>query len=646
MKRIISLLLCAVMILGFAPFLERETKAAFAGADKIKIVIDPGHGGSSVGTAAKGIGEKEMTYRLALLLKKELDANGNFTVYITRSGDYDLELYERAQIANNYNADILISLHFDGNPSSSLNGVTCFTSVLDKYAATTLANSISYEVASATGLKNNGTVRRKDNAGYYWNTQKQWDCQDPSLGALSDYYGIPTWCAKFGFPSVIVEHGYFTNSHDVGIIFADGTLEKMAKADAKAIISYYTNHTHVYSSSTVDYASNCVYTGKASEKCTICGHRRNVTGLGENKDNHYWEHLESTPASCGVDGKVVSRCRITQSLADKGWKGTVHTNTQIIPAPTQHTFVITDQREVSHTVDGYKKYSCKTCSYTFKDVYKAEGHSYELTASAEATCTENGYKTYKCPVCTHEYSEIYNALGHILPEGSVKAPTCTEDGITEGKCTRCSAEVKETAPKLGHSFEKSAHKAPTCALEGEEISKCSRCALEEKRILPAAGHTYVEKAVKPTCDSEGEKIFTCSVCNDSYKESIPAPGHKKSTEGKVIKKETLFDEGKLEYKCENGCGKVYTEKIESVFNRNKTEFILIGAGSALFLCALAFVIILIIRKKKRSSEKEEAESPVTVDAVAKEAEPSEEPPSEEGEAVAVVSAEESAEEKE
>lgn len=607
MKRLVSLLLCLFMLLTFIPY--EEVTAAFANADKIRIVIDPGHGGGSIGTAFNGIAEKEMAYKLALLLKKELDANGNFIVYMTRSGDYDLELYERAQIANNYNADILISLHFDGNPVSSLNGVTCFTSVIDKYAATTLANSISYELSAATTLKNNGTVRRKDNAGYYWNTEKQWDCQDPSLVTLSDYYGIPTWCAKFGFPSIIVEHGYFTNSHDTSIIFADGTLEKMAKADAKAIIDYYTNHTHVYGSSTMDYASNCVYTGKKSEKCSLCGHRRNVTSLEANKDNHYWEQVESTPASCGVDGKIISRCRITQSLADKGWTGEVHTNTKTIPAPTQHTFVITDQREVTHTVDGYKKWACKTCSYTFKDIFKAEGHTYELKASADATCTENGYKTYKCSVCSHEYSETYKSPGHDLTNVSTKEPTCTEDGLKKGKCSRCSTEVEEILPMLGHDFEKTSKKSPSCIAEGEEITKCSRCALEDKKILPALGHTYDRNTIDPTCTEEGKQTYTCSLCSDSYEEPIPATGHIKSETGKIAKRESLFESGKMEYPCENGCDKVYTESIPSIFEQNKTEIILFAIGVAAFLCAATVFIVIILKKRKKKAS--EASAPET-----------------------------------
>jgi len=340
MKKYISVLLCLILLLTAIPV--TVSAGAFSGEDKINIVLDPGHGGSNVGAAARGVGEKTYTYQLATLIKEKLEANGSFNVYFTRTGDYDLELYERAVVANRYNADILISLHFDGNADPGVRGVTTYTSVIDSYAATTLSSSIAQSISSATGFVNNGVRRRTDTAGYYWSFEKQWDCQDPSLGTLSDYYGIPTWCAKFGIPSIIVEHGYLSNSGDVAIICAEGGIEKIAEAEAQAIIGYYTDHTHTYSAARRDFPSNCVFTGKQSEHCSVCGHRRNVTLLAEDLSNHYWITKESTPASCGVDGKVYSECRISANLRAKGWEGDLHTSTVIIPALEAGKIVLCD----------------------------------------------------------------------------------------------------------------------------------------------------------------------------------------------------------------------------------------------------------------------------------------------------------------
>ncbi|MBE6714537.1 MAG: N-acetylmuramoyl-L-alanine amidase [Ruminococcaceae bacterium] len=600
MKKILSIVICASLLLGMLCAFTTGSLAAFEGDDKIVIVLDPGHGGGNVGTAARGVGEKTYTLKLARLLRDELLANGNFTVYMTRDGDYDLDLYRRAEIANEYDADILISLHFDGNPVASLNGVTTFTSVIDEYATTELSASIAAKLSAATGLKNNGVVRRNDTEGYYWNYKKQWDCKDSSLGTLSDYYTIPTWCTKFGIPSIIVEHGFFSNAGDVNIIFAEGTLEKMAKAEAEAIISYFTNHQHVYSSAREDYPSNCMYTGKKSEHCSICRHRRGITPLAPAPDNHYWVVTSQNKSSCGVDGKTVYECRITRSLEEKGWTGEIHTKTTVVPAPSQHNFVVSDEKAVTHTKDGYKQYTCTNCSFSFRDIYKAEGHSYSLTADADPDCTNKGYRTYKCSVCNHEYTEESAPLGHSLPNGSTAEPTCTQDGYTKGNCTRCNEELNETTPALGHSFETVSKLHPTCTEEGRETLRCSRCLAEETKNTPEAGHTYESSSSPALCEKDGLRTYTCSVCSHSYSESIPKTGHQKSEKGSVSKKATLFKEGEKEYECKNACGKHFSEKIPSLFAQHKAMIVPLAAGFGIVLLLAFLTVVLLLKKKKKA----------------------------------------------
>ena len=645
MKRALSVLFLLLILISSVPVLSVSADAVFTGEDRINIVLDPGHGGYSIGTAtASGIAEKNYNYTLALLIRDHLVENGNFNVYLTRTGDYDLELYERAEVANSYNADILISIHFDGNVIKSMRGVTAYTSVLDKYAATDLSRSITSALSAATGLGDNGVSRRKDNQGYYWNSEKQWDCQDSSLYVLSDYYGIPTWCAKFGIPSIIVEHGFFSNSADAKIITAPGTLEKMARAEADAIIAYYTNHTHVYGSAKRDFPSNCVYTGKQSERCFSCGHRRNVSSLEADYENHYWVTKESTAASCGRDGKVVRECRITQNLSDKGWEGTVHTSTEIIPAPTDHTFELTVEKAATHTVNGYRQYKCKTCSFSFKEPIYAEGHTYEFVSYKEPTCTESGGNTYKCTVCAHQYTERENARGHSLTVTETVAATCTEegyqkskctvcsheqttkyeplghslpssaivdsdcenDGYRKGACTRCAAEIDEVIEKKGHDMISVSKEAPTCERDGFENLLCSRCGLEEKRTQPAAGHKITESVIlAPICEDGGELSLTCSECDYARKEAIEPIGHDKSAKGKTTVEAKLFSEGTVEYPCKNGCGKIFYEKTPTLLKKNLPQVVAGASGIIAAALIIPFVIILLKRKRKENSSEAE-----------------------------------------
>ncbi|HXI68769.1 MAG TPA: N-acetylmuramoyl-L-alanine amidase [Verrucomicrobiae bacterium] len=78
------------------------------------IVIDPGHGGSNVGThsVVDGRYEKEFTLDWARRLKPLLETNG-WTVYLTRTGDSYVTNTDRAVFADAHRADLFISLHFN-----------------------------------------------------------------------------------------------------------------------------------------------------------------------------------------------------------------------------------------------------------------------------------------------------------------------------------------------------------------------------------------------------------------------------------------------------------------------------------------------------------------------------------------------------
>jgi N-acetylmuramoyl-L-alanine amidase len=78
------------------------------------IVIDPGHGGSNVGTHSvlDGRFEKEFTLDLAKRLKPLLEAEG-WKVYLTRDSDVFVTNSDRVVFANERQADAFISLHFN-----------------------------------------------------------------------------------------------------------------------------------------------------------------------------------------------------------------------------------------------------------------------------------------------------------------------------------------------------------------------------------------------------------------------------------------------------------------------------------------------------------------------------------------------------
>jgi N-acetylmuramoyl-L-alanine amidase len=92
------------------------------------IVLDPGHGGSRyTGTATydERIAEKEAVLEQSEILKELLEERLGVEVVLTRTGDYEVGLKGRCLMANEIEADLFVSMHLNGGPSSA-NGTETF----------------------------------------------------------------------------------------------------------------------------------------------------------------------------------------------------------------------------------------------------------------------------------------------------------------------------------------------------------------------------------------------------------------------------------------------------------------------------------------------------------------------------------------
>ena len=88
-----------------------KPKNETAGTREVKtIVIDPGHGGKDSGALGKNAQEKDLVLAIGKLLKKALEKDG-FNVKMTREKDVFIELGQRANLANQWDGDLFVSLH-------------------------------------------------------------------------------------------------------------------------------------------------------------------------------------------------------------------------------------------------------------------------------------------------------------------------------------------------------------------------------------------------------------------------------------------------------------------------------------------------------------------------------------------------------
>ena len=91
------------------------------------IVIDAGHGGKDPGTQNKTYGyqEKEYTIQTAHYLRRALTQMGYQTL-MTRMHDTYVPLETRAEIANQLEADLFVSIHYNHSPKKEVEGVEIY----------------------------------------------------------------------------------------------------------------------------------------------------------------------------------------------------------------------------------------------------------------------------------------------------------------------------------------------------------------------------------------------------------------------------------------------------------------------------------------------------------------------------------------
>ena len=160
------------------------------------IAIDPGHQAkgnyekepvgpgateqkAKVSSGTQGVSTKipehVFTLELSLKLRDALLAEGYEVVMTREIAEVNISNIERAEIANEAEADIYIRIHADGADSEAANGISVlYPSESNPYVAELstdskrLAQAVLDELCEVTGAKKRGIVKRDDLSGTNW----------------------------------------------------------------------------------------------------------------------------------------------------------------------------------------------------------------------------------------------------------------------------------------------------------------------------------------------------------------------------------------------------------------------------------------------------------------------------------------------
>ena len=235
-KKILAALCAALFFFGGLGCPAARAQAA-SSRDPVVVVIDPGHGGTGGRNEGGIFGanmEKHLTLLTAQAMQQTLEQFEGVQVYLTRTDDRGVSLSDRARIAAEYDADLMISLHYNMSADHSLYGAEAWTSAFgSEYAkGQTFARLWLADMQNAYGLLCRGAKVRRGNGGL-------------------DYYGVIRAARERGIPCVILEHCYLDNPNDNGLVSSPEGIAGLGVTDALSAARYF----HLKSSSLgLDYS--------------------------------------------------------------------------------------------------------------------------------------------------------------------------------------------------------------------------------------------------------------------------------------------------------------------------------------------------------------------------------------------------------
>lgn len=200
---------------------EKESSEETVSEDtkKYVVVIDPGHGGDNLGAEDYGPLEKDITLVTANAMYDALSKYDNVKVYMTRTSDVALSLEERANIAAKYNADLLVSLHYNASTDHERFGSEVLVSTSAPY------NGLGYQLGVIQ-------LEQMQSLGMYVRGIK---CKSGNQG---DYYGLLRFTAANKITPVIFEHCFMDQASDHNLAVSTSQQQAFGAQDAIAVAKY------------------------------------------------------------------------------------------------------------------------------------------------------------------------------------------------------------------------------------------------------------------------------------------------------------------------------------------------------------------------------------------------------------------------
>lgn len=215
---------------------DEDSDIATQANEGVTICLDPGHGGNDSGAiGVNNVYEKNLTLKIAQYCKQELEKY-NCHVVMTRTGDTNPSLEERADYAKSQGAQYLISIHLNSAAGGGAVGAEVYYPNTHwrpdiSQNGKNVAQAIQSQLVSL-GLYDRGIKFRTIDTNIYPDPFRYDD------SSVADYYGIIRNAKYNGLTGMIIEHCFINNVSDYNnYLNSDAKLQKLGVANANGIVS-------------------------------------------------------------------------------------------------------------------------------------------------------------------------------------------------------------------------------------------------------------------------------------------------------------------------------------------------------------------------------------------------------------------------
>ena len=215
-----------------------------------RIVIDAGHGGKDPGAVGKrGLREKDVTLKIAKMLKKKLEKSTKAKIILTRSSDKFIPLKKRTSIANKKNSDLFISIHVNSSKKRTASGVETY--YLDFSHDKRVMKLAARENAASGGMSDNiqfilgdliRTANREDSSRLAWSVQsslvKRLERKYSGVRG-NGVKGAPFYVlTRTNMPSILVEVSFISNSKEEKRLKSSRYLQEIVAGITKGVVDF------------------------------------------------------------------------------------------------------------------------------------------------------------------------------------------------------------------------------------------------------------------------------------------------------------------------------------------------------------------------------------------------------------------------